>query len=201
MELIFRHNITNWWVARSNSKMAFFNILSKKEINENDQLLVVGYLDGNKNEGLYTSQHYVVKVTSEGVITEKGSFYPFTDANKLYLQFIIDANQKNTLIATNWAYYNNKKTLIADIIRGEDLEESIFDFNSYEGVENLICRGYSDKLSSNIVVTTFARRNVCIAIAIPKNVKDDIYTSSCLVYKGKIGQVEQIQQIYSKKFY
>ncbi len=40
--------ITHWWVAKSNSKMAFVNILSGEELSED--LLVVGYFNKEREE-------------------------------------------------------------------------------------------------------------------------------------------------------
>lgn len=69
-----KSQITHWWVAKSNLKMAFVNILSGEELSED--LLVVGYLNREKEE-LATSTNRVVRVTDKGVITQKGTFYPF----------------------------------------------------------------------------------------------------------------------------
>lgn len=97
-----KSQITDWWVAESNLKMAFVNILSGEQpLSEN--LLVVGYLDREKEE-LATSTNRVVKVTKDGVITAKGTFYPFEEAHDLYLHFLIEANKEDTLIAFNWDY-------------------------------------------------------------------------------------------------
>lgn len=98
-----KSQITDWWVAKSNLKMAFVNILSGEPLSEN--LLVVGYLDRDKEE-LATSTNRVVKVTKDGVITEKGTFYPFEEAHELYLSFLIEVQQEDVLIATNWKYAN-----------------------------------------------------------------------------------------------
>lgn len=51
--------------------MTFVNILSGEPLNDN--LLVVGYLDVEKEE-LATSTNRVVKVTKDGGITAKGTF-------------------------------------------------------------------------------------------------------------------------------
>jgi len=169
-----KSQITHWWVAQSKLKMTFFNILSGTPLNED--LVVVGYLDVEK-EAFATSTNRVVKITKKGVITARGTFYPFEEAHELYLSFLREINKENTLVATNWDYATNSK-IIADIVRDGSIEKGvIFDFtpsNRY----NVMFFGYSMDLSANIVLTTFAKRNVCIIIAIPKTVKFDIYCSS-----------------------
>jgi len=64
-----KSQITHWWIAESNLKMAFVNILSGEPLSDN--LLVVGYLDMEKEE-LATSTNRVKRVTKDGVITAKG---------------------------------------------------------------------------------------------------------------------------------
>ncbi len=189
-----KSQITHWWVAESNSKMAFVNILSKKHLSDN--LLVVGYLDVEKRE-LATSTNRVVKVTKEGVITAKGTFYSFEEAHELYLSFLIGVNKTNTLVATNWDYAQKlcKDRIIADIIRDGSIERDVtFDFipnNLYD----VMFTGYSMDLSSNIILTTFARRNVCIKIAIPETVKSDIWRSSFGTEK-----VRFVKEIFEENF-
>ena len=195
-----KSQITHWWVAKSNLKMAFVNILSGVDA-LNQELLVVGYLDRDKEE-LGTSSNRVVKVTKEGVITQKGTFYPFEEAHELYLQFLIEANKENTLIAINWEYAKKlcKKSIIADIIRDGNIERGVtFDFIPSKKY-NVMFVGYSEKLSANIVLTTFARRNVCIAIKIPEEVKSDISVSSFALEEETIERVRLIQEIFTKNF-
>lgn len=186
-------------MAESNLKMAFVNILSGETLSEN--LLVVGYLDIDKRE-LATSTNRVVKVTEKGVITEKGTFYPFKEAHELYLQFLIEANKENTLIAINWDYANKmcNHKIIADIVRKDGIERGVtFDFTPHKK-HRVMFDGYSKDLSANIVLTTFAKRNVCITIAIPESVKSDIYRSSFAVEEETMEKVRLIQNIFTERF-
>lgn len=194
-----KSQITHWWVAKSNLKMAFVNILSGKELSKD--LLVVGYLNQEKQE-LATSTNRVVRVTKKGVITEKGTFYPFEEAHELYLQFLIEANQKNTLIATNWDYANKsgKNRIIADVARNGRSKKGItFDFTLSKEYE-VMFKGYSEELSANVVLTTFARRNVCIIIEIPDFVESDIYHSSFALEEETMKKVRLVQKIFAEKF-
>lgn len=187
--------ITHWWVAQKNLKMAFVNILSGESISEN--LLIVGYLDKDSRE-LATSTNRVIRVTEKGVITEKGTFYPFKEAHKLYLQFLIEANKENTLIATNWDYSEDFGRIIADVVINGNIRRGVdFDFYSNRKT-NVILAGYSNELSANVVLTTFAKRNVCIMIGIPASVKSDIYTSLFGMREDTIEQVIKVQEIFRK---
>ncbi len=189
-----RSQITDWWIAKNNLKMAFVNILSGEPLSED--LLVVGYFN-KEEEVLATSTNRVVEVDVSGVITAKGTFYPWEEAHELYLQFLIEANKENTLIATKWEYVKKSDNMIiADIIRNGEIEEAVtFDFIPNKEY-NLVFKGYSTKLDSNIVFTTFAKRNVCIIIGIPKAVKDDIYRSSFVLNKGEtMKKVRLIQEM------
>lgn len=190
-----KSQITDWWVAESNLKMAFVNILSEKPLSEN--LLVVGYLDKEKRE-LATSTNRVVKVTKQGVITEKGTLYPFEEAHELYLHFLIEVRKENTLIATNWEYAREscKNTIIADINRNGNIEKGVtFDFIPSKKY-NVMFVGHSDDLSADIVLTTFAKRNVCIKIGIPDAVKSDIYRSSFATEEETMEKVRLIQSFF-----
>lgn len=190
--------ITDWWVAESNLKMAFVNILSGEPLSEN--LLIVGYLNRKKRE-LATSTNRVVRVTKEGVITSQGTFYPFEEAHDLYLNFLIEANKEDTLIAFNWEYKkkSSKNIITADIIRDGNIETGItFDFIPISKY-NVMFAGYSKQLSSNIILSTFDKRNVCIKIEIPKEVKKDIFRSSFATKKETIEKVRAVQEIFADK--
>lgn len=191
-----KSQITDWWVAESNLKMAFVNILSGEPLGGN--LLVVGYLD----KELTLSTNRVVKVTKDGVITAKGTFYPFEEAHDLYLHFLMEANKEDTLIAFNWEYKNKlcKRMITADIIRNGNVERGVtFDFTPSKKY-NVMFAGYSEQLSSNIVLTTFARRNVCITIAIPEEVKSDIYRSSFATKEETMEKVRAVQNTFAERF-
>ena len=192
-----KSQIKDWWVAKSNLKMAFVNILSGEPLG--DKLLVVGYLDREKEE-LATSTNRVVKVTKDGVITEKGTFYPFEEAHELYLHFLIEVQKENTLIAINWKYANKlcKRTIIADVTRDGKIEEGVtFDFTPSKKY-NVMLAGYSKDLSSNVVLTTFARRNVCITLAIPDAIKFDIARSAWAIEEETMEKVRAIQNIFAE---
>lgn len=192
-----KSKITDWWVAKPKSKLAFINILSRENLSQD--LLVVGYLDKDKRE-LATSTNLVKKVTEKGVITEKGTFYPFKQAHPLYLQFLIEANKENTLIATDWDYTGEfKHKIIADIVRKDGVEKGVtFDFKSSQ--KGVTFKGYSKVLNSNIVLTTFAKRNVCITLRIPDSVKSDIYRSSIEDEEEIMEKVRLVQNIFVEKF-
>lgn len=144
----------------------------------------------------------MVKVTKNGVITEKGTFYPFEEAHELYLHFLIEVHKENTLVATNWEYTSKfcKSTIIADIIKDGTIEEGVaFDFIPSKKY-NVMFAGYSKKLSSNIVLTTFARRNVCITLAIPEAVKSDIARSAFGLEEETMEKVRLVQGIFAENF-
>lgn len=192
-----KSQITRWWVAHSNLKMAFVNILSGEPLSHD--LLVVGYLDIEKEE-LATSTNRVVKITKDGVTTAKGTFYPFEEAHELYLSFLIEVNKANTLVATNWDYAQKlcKHKIIADITRNGSVERGVtFDFTPSKRY-NVMFSGYSEDLSANIVLTTFARRNVCIRIAIPETVKSDIYRSSFGTEEETMEKIRLVKEIFAK---
>lgn len=194
-----KSQITHWWVAESNLKMAFVNILSGEPLSEN--LLVVGYLD-RENQELATSANRVAKVTKDGVITAQGTFYPFEEAHGLYLNFLIEANKEDTLIALNWEHASKlcKHKITADIIRDGKVEKGVtFDFIPSKKY-NVMFAGYSKQLSSNVVLTTFARRNVCIIMAIPEEVKDNILHSSVASKEETIENVRVVQNIFAERF-
>lgn len=194
-----KSQITHWWIAESNLKMAFVNILSGEPLSDN--LLVVGYLNVEKRE-LATSTNRVVKITKDGVITAKGTFYPFEEAHKLYLSFLIEVNKENTLVAINWDYAQElrKNKIIADIDRNGSIEKGVtFDFIPNKRY-NVMFSGYSKDLSANIVLTTFAKRNICIKIAIPETVKSDIYRSSFGIEEETMKKVRLVKEIFVENF-
>lgn len=123
-----KSKITDWWVAKKNHKMAFVNIFSGEPL---ENLLIVGYYLDKNERVLATSTNYVVRITKKGVITAQGSLYPFKKAHELYLQFLINANKKNTLIAYDWEIKDKSfpMILVADIISDSGIKEEVtFDF-------------------------------------------------------------------------
>lgn len=170
--LLKKSKLIYWWVAKRNSKLNFVNICSKEEITED--LVVVGFMKDSYKYSypeLAMSQNRVVKVTKKGVITSKGSFYPFEEAHALYIDFLNNANKTKTVIAFNWKLAGN--TMTADIIQNGNITEGItFDFEPYH--ENLNDIGYSDKLKSDVVVSLFSRRGACMSMNIPSKIKSDM---------------------------
>lgn len=194
-----KSQITDWWIADDESIMAFINIFSGEPLSKD--LLVVGYLDKDKRE-LATSTNRVVRVTKKGVITAKGTYYPFEEAHPLYLQFLVEVNKENTLIATNWKYACErcKREIIADIVRTDGIQEGVtFDFIPSKGYPERF-KGYSKDLSAHVILTTFSKRNVCIRIAIPGSVKEDIYWNSCVSEEDILERVRLVQNIFAEKF-
>lgn len=61
-------------------------------------------------------------------------------------------------------------------------------------------KGYSKDLSANVILTTFSKRNVCIRIAIPGSVKEDIYWDSCVSEEDILERVRLVQNIFAEKF-
>lgn len=192
-----RSKITDWWVAKEGHKMAFVNIVSGDPLDKD--LLVVGYLDKSQEE-LATSTNQVILVCKDGVVTAQGTFYPFEEAHELYLQFLINANKENTVIAQSWEIKQEvpKMMLVADIICGSEIKEDItFDFIPDEKTYVML-HGYSEKLSSNVVLTTFARRNVCIILNIPKTVTDDIYSSSFALEEESDDRLQAVRKLFEQ---
>lgn len=215
-----KSQIIHWWVAEQSSKLSFANIFEEKALSK--KLIVVGYYGEEKE--LATSQHIVVNVTKKGIITAQGSFYPFEEANALYLQFLIEISKPNTIVATYWDYAedddkyvkdkNNPKILIgtkwgeverknyrliANIMRNGTKEMDItFDFKKNEN-DPLMLRGYSKELSSNVVLCTFQKRSFCIIIGIPKNVENDILKSTLVPRNEKEKIIKEFRKIYFSK--
>lgn len=196
-----KSQITDWWVAPEDSVMRFTNVLSGENPLKGN-FLVVGYLDKDKKQ-LATSTNRVVRITDKGVITAKGTFYPFEEAHELFLQFLIKANQENTVIAFNWEYASklrllSKFKLIADIAEKETVKEGVvFDF-ALDGETSTMLSGYSKDLSANVVLAKFNKRNVCIRIGIPDSVEKDIYDSSFAIYEESMERIEEVKKIFSQ---
>lgn len=193
-----KSRITDWWVAPKNDKMNFFNILSSKTLN--GDFIVMGYLD--KTTELAHSTNSVVRITSKGVITSKGTFYPFEEAHPLYLRFLLKANTENTIIASYWKILDFKSnTMIADILTKEGLIKDVtFDFIKDEE-STVIFSGYSNKLSSNIVVSTFRRKDYCSILGLPNEVISDVYNTSICIFEDNFTEtVNNVKNLFYKKF-
>lgn len=159
--------MTAWWVAKKNDLMAFYNICANEEL-PNDLVVVGTMKDSYPALDLAESSNNVVSVSEHGVITAKGSFYPLEEAHALYINFLVGANTTNVVKAFNWELRKGRMT--ADIIKDGQMKKGItFDFDPYHSNRNDI--GYSDELKSDVVVSLFSRRGVCIKLAIPFEVK------------------------------
>lgn len=192
-----KSRITDWWVTTRRDPMNFFNIFSNDHFT--GDFVVVGYLDNTKT--LATSTNSVIRVTKEGVITAQGSFYPFKEAHPLYLNFLLKANQDNTVIATFWKILDEKSnTMIADITTTESTKERVtFDFVK-SNKSNIMFYGYSKQLSANVVICTFRRDGYCTKISIPDVVESDVYNSSIILEDELINLLELIKNLFTKKF-
>lgn len=189
-----KSKITHWWVAEENQKMSFINILCNRDLKGN--FLIVGYLD-NSRKVLATSSNYVVRITNEGVITSRGTFYPFAEAHELYLRFLIKANIPNTVLANNWDFVNecSSNMIIADILKGKDTEKGIiFDFIPNES--DFTLSGYSKTLDANVVISTFSKRNNSIILGIAQSVREDIFNSSFALQEETCKRTQEIKEIF-----
>jgi hypothetical protein len=193
-----RSKIKDWWVAKSNNKMGFVNILDGGEIA--DDLLIVGYLN-KENEELATSTNRVAKVTKKGVITAKGTFYPFEEAHDLYLHFLIKAQSENVVLAHSWDYAvkGQKTHIVADIERDGVIEKGVvFDFSPMRKY-NVMFAGYSHALKANVLLSTFDKRGVCILLKIPDSVYSDILKSSIASKEETDEKVAKVRELLAQK--
>lgn len=173
----------------------FFNILSEKPLSED--LFVVGYLNKEKRE-LAKSSNPVVKVTKKGVITKRGTFYPFEEAHDLYLHFLIEVHKPKTLVFTNWEYVKElgENIIIGDLmLNGIILKEMVIDFIPSQKFD-LPFIGHSAHFPlSTIILMPFAKYNICIKLAIPEEVKSNIYNSSFTSGRETAKKVQLVQDI------
>ena len=191
-----KSKIVDWWVAKKSNKMAFENFLLGEPL-EGDLLVVGYYLDKNQKQ-LASSTNHVVRITKDGVITAQGSFYPFEEAHELYMQFLISANEDNTLIASHWDFVEDSSKIIADITENGIVKEGItFDFTPDKA--GVMLSGYSEDLKSRVVLNTFRKRDFCTIIGIPESVKADIYYSSFSSYEESRERLEKVRKIFEDK--
>ena len=189
-----KSKITAWWVAKQNDKMAFYNICANEEL-PND-LVVVGFMKDSYPD-LAESSNNIVKVTDEGVITARGSFYPLEEAHALYINFLVNANIENNVIAFAWELKRGRMT--ADIIRNGNLKKNVtFDFKPYQW--NRMDIGYSDELKSDVVLSSFSRRGVCIKLAIPFEVKIEMRRNAeFAVESQKTEYIDLVREFINQK--
>lgn len=192
-----KSKITDWWIAKSSNKMSFFNIFEDTQLT--DDLLVVGYLDKEKEE-LATSSNRVAKIGKKGVITAKGTFYPYEEAHDLYLHFLIKAQKGNTILAENWEYAKpgDKTHIIADVrVDGRCEKGVVFDFVPMR-MYDVMFAGYSYSLKSNVLLSTFDKRNVCILLHIPDSVRSDILKSSIATDEETRENVAKVKELFAQ---
>lgn len=178
--------INNWWVASESDKMGFINILAKEDLKGN--FLVVGEYEGE----LATSTNKVVKIRRDGVITAQGTFYPFEEANQVYIQFLIDVNKENVIIAQWWEIIGHNK-IFANIILKNGADEVFikhckFDFKPYKNITGVEVSGYSKELEADVVLNPFREGDYCMALQIPNSIKQKIW-------KGRRDSVFNIELI------
>lgn len=194
-----KSRITDWWVTTRNDPMNFFNIFSSNHFH--GDFVVVGYLDNTKE--LAHSTNSIIRITDEGVITSKGSFYPFKEAHPLYLKFLLKANKDNTIIASYWNFEVLDQisfTMIANISTPEGIKKDVtFDFIPDKN-STLMFSGHSNKLSSDIVLCTFRRKGYCSILGIPDAVKYDVYNSSFILLDELNSILTKLQQLFNQKF-
>lgn len=193
--------ITSWWVAPARRKLRFINILSKEQAK--GELIVAGYMKGERHtRKLYTSSNNVVKITEDGVITAKGTFYPFKEAHPVYLRFLAQANKENTILAFLWEYANqfNKKEVIADYIGSDGVKHENVTFDITPDIRSpVLVSGYSEKLGCNVVFSTFNMRSFCIGIWNPTLVKEEIYRSSLFATPKELdARAQKVREIFRK---
>lgn len=188
--------IKNWWVAPAKEKMQFVNILNNVNNIEPD-LVVMGYLH-NEKDNLASSTNRVVKIIKEGVVTGQGTFYPFEEAHELYLKFLIEANEKNTVIANRWELIDEKH-MVANLIWQIGIETiqnaATFDFKSTSNGKILLT-GQSKELKSNIVLSPFNVRNQCLLLCVKDSVLKDIWEGSFATSEETKQKVKKIQQMF-----
>ena len=188
--------IKNWWVADENNKMGFVNILRKENIK--GKLLVVGYYGDVGNKELATSTNGVVKITKEGVITAKGSFYPFEEANAVYMQYLIEANTGNSIIA-NWWEWIGKNKIRANLVNENKLKVDLeIDFTPIHNTTGVFVSGYSEQLKANVVISPFREGNYCLMLKIPQYIKRKIYAGALASNEEIICRVSIVKKIYEK---
>jgi len=184
-----KSKIKSWWISEEGDQLTFVDICDKKQLQAN--LVVVGFMKDSFNE-LAQSTNYVVKVTKNGVITAKGSFYPFEEAHALYLTFLYYVNASNVIIASKWEL--NENTMTANILQnGNITKDANFDFKPCEDLRNDV--GYSEILKSEVVVSPFSKRGVCMKLFIPLEIEKDMIMND--KFKSEREQREYIDFVRS----
>lgn len=196
-----KSKIVNWWIAPQYSELKFVNIFSREALKEN--LIVVGTCrDEQYSREFWTSSNRVVKVTSKGVLTAQGTFYPFKEAHRIYLKFLVESNNGDPIFAYKWEYLDEQKTrVIANIVTttGTEINKVKFDFDSVEK-EKLPISGFSEKLNSKVVFSSFDKDGFCIRFEIPEDVKDSIYRTIKIEKKELKGLLRSLKRIFQKEF-
>lgn len=188
--------IADWWIAPKLHELRFVNIFSPNALKQ--ELLVVGHMKDDDNREIWTSTNKVVEVTSNGVVTAQGTIYPFKEAHGLYLQFLIEINEPNTVHAYLWDYASPAKDrVIADIeVFGYNKPGVSFDCRIDEKSKTIPC-AYSNELKSNVVFSPFSKRNFCIRISIPDEIVSATYKTAKLTdeeFKVKMKKIKAIRK-------
>ncbi|MBE5821341.1 MAG: hypothetical protein E7311_01985 [Clostridiales bacterium] len=184
--------IKNWWVAPKDDPMTFINILKRENIKQD--LLVVGEYE----HSISTSTNKVKKVTQNGVITAKGTFYPFEEANGIYMQFLVEINKANVIFATWWEK-RGKNKIIADIEYGnKTIKKAEFDFVPYANSFGIYISGFSKRLDANVVLNPLREGNYCTKLMIPDEIKQKIYKGRFFLglTPAEKERIKKIRQIF-----
>lgn len=191
--------IVDWWIAPKYHELKFVNILLPGSLKED--LVIVGHPRNEESRReIWTSTNKVAKITRTGVMTEKGTFYPFKEAHGMYIQFLIEVNKANTVHAYLWDYASHAKDrIIADVTfyEGYQKEDVTFDCKIDEKPKELPC-GYSKELKANVVFSPFSKRNFCTRIHVPTEVILATYSGAKLTseeFRSKMKKIRATKKL------
>lgn len=195
--------------------MGFYNILAENPIRED--LVTMGYY--GEEGGLATSEHSVIEITSKGVITSSGRFYPFKEAHPVYLQFLAEVNkQENCFIAYRWKPIEPERRILigeGGKTREEELNSKLFCANIYNKKNQIqktqvtfdytsdqktevMLGGYSKELASKVVLSTFSPK-MCLKLGIPKSVEEQMQQTSVITRKELKAKIHEIEALFPEK--
>ena len=96
----------------------------------------------------------------------------------------------------DYAVKGAKTHIIADIEQNGVVEKGVvFDFTPMRNY-NVMFAGYSYSLKSNVLLTTFDKRGVCILLKIPDSVRSDILKSSIATEEETAEKVTKVREIF-----
>ena len=88
--------------------------------------------------------------------------------------------------------------MTADIMEDGQLKNNVtFDFKPYQWNRRDI--GYSDKLKTDVVLSTFSRRGVCIKLGIPYEVKSDMRNAEFAVESQKTEFIDLVRRFINRR--